>query len=490
MKKIVLPILASLFCFTFITLQAKNLQAYLNYTVFNVPGKGPFIETYMSVAGETVIYKKNDKGLFQGSIEVTFIFRQKDEIKDFDKYQLFSPEVQDTAAIDFSFIDQQRYFIPQGEYDMEITISDLNTDKKPFSAIQPVVIKFDDSSLCFSGIQLVKSFSPSTEQNILTKGGFDLIPMVYNFYPESVNKLTYYTEIYNTEKNLGTGEKFLVVCMLKSFETGNALKEFVSYKKFDTRAVVPVLNEYDISRLPSGNYRMLIEVRNKNNEMVADNEIFFQRSNPNIQFNLEDLASIDINSTFSSRITSNDTLQEFINCLDPIATELEKTFIYKQSKTADLKTKQQFFFNFWSSRDQVSPEKAWRDYYDQVIIVNNVYKTQISKGYETDRGRVYLKYGPPNIISESYNEPSSYPYEIWHYYELGESQRNKKFVFYTHDMITNNFKLLHSDAIGEISNYKWQVFLNNRWYDPYSVDTKTSPDIFGGKADDYYRNPR
>lgn len=490
MKKIVIPILASLLFCGFVPLRAKNLQAYLNYTVFNVPDQVPFIETYLSVAGETVIYKKNDKGLFQGNIEVTFIFRQQSEIKEYDKYQLFSPEVQDTSSIDFSFIDQQRYFIPEGDYEMEIIISDMNAGKKPFNAIQPVSIQFDDAKIGFSGIQLVKSFSPSDQQNILTKGGFDLVPMVYNFYPESVNKLTYYTEIYNTEKIMGAGEKFLVVCMIKSFETGNTLKDFVSYKKLDTRAIVPVLNEYDISGLPSGNYRMIIEARNKQNEMVAYNDIFFQRSNPNIQFSLEDLAAIDVNSTFANQIRSSDTLQEFINCLDPIATELEKTFIYKQSKTADVKTKQQFFYNFWASRDVTDPEKAWREYYNMVLVVNNAYKTQISKGYETDRGRVYLKYGPPNIISESYNEPSSYPYEIWHYYELGNNQRNKKFVFYTHDMITNNFKLLHSDAIGEISNYKWQIFLNNRWYDPYNVDVEASPDIYGGKADDYFRNPR
>jgi GWxTD domain-containing protein len=483
-------ILVFLFCLALFPLQSKNLQAYLNYTIFNVPGKGPFIETYLSVAGETVNYKLNEKGLFQGNIEVTFIFRQQDEIKDFDKYQLFSPEVQDTSTIDFSFIDQQRYFIPEGDYEMEIIIADLNADKKPFSAIQPVSIDFDDSGLCFSGIQLIESFTPSTEQNITTKGGFDLIPMVYNFYPESINKLTYYTEIYNADKALGAIEKFLVVCMIKSFETGNPLKDFVSYKKFDARPVVPVLNEYDISRLPSGNYKMLIEVRDKQNQLVGENELFFQRSNPSIQFNLDDIASIDVNSTFASRITNSDTLQEFINCLDPIATEIEKTFIYKQSKAADLKTRQQFFYNFWTSRDPVNPENKWMDYYSQVLVVNKVYKTQISKGYETDRGRVYLKYGPPNIISESYNEPSSYPYEIWHYYQLGENQRNKKFVFYTQDMITNNFKLLHSDAIGEISNYKWQIFLNSRWYDPYNVDAENAPNIYGGEAEDYYRNPR
>lgn len=490
MKKVQIPILILFLCSLALFSQGKTVKAYLNYNTFFAPGQGPFIETYLSVDGQSVTYIKNDKSQFQGSIEVTFIFRQNGEIKDYDKYQLFSPEVSDTSAINFSFIDQQRYFIPNGLYDMEIIISDLNAGKKPFSAIQPVEIDFNDKSICFSGVELVKSFTAATEQSILTKGGFDLVPMVHNFYPESVNKITYYTEIYNSDKDPGPGEKFLVTSMIKSFETGIPIKEFTSYKKYEAKSVVPVLNEYDISRLPSGNYLIAIEVRNKLNNLIAQNEMFFQRSNPNIQFDLVDLESIDVNATFANRITSSDTLLEYIKCLDPIATELEKTFIYKQAPAAELKTKQQFFYNFWASRSPLNPEEAWKEYYNQVLIVDKAYKTQISKGYETDRGRVYLKYGPPNIISESYNEPSSYPYEIWHYYELGGNQRNKKFVFYSTDMLTNSFKLLHSDAIGEVSNYKWQIFLNSRWYDPYSVDAEYAPPIYGSEADDYYRNPR
>ncbi len=118
---------------------------------------------------------------------------------------------------------------------------------------------------------------------------------------------------------------------------------------------------------------------------------------------------------------------------------------------------QQFFLNFWRSRNNADPEAEWYDYKKEVAKVNNDYTTQVRKGYDTDRGRVYLKYGPPNIITESYDEPSAYPYEIWHYYTLGENQRNKKFVFYTYDIVTNDFQLLHSDAIGELSNYRWQV---------------------------------
>lgn len=491
MKKIIASLISIIiFCAFIPETQAKTLRALLNYTIFNVPDKEPFIETYLSVAGESVIFEKNDREQFQALIEVTFIFRQNNEIKEFDKYQLFSPEIIDTNLIDFDFIDQQRYFMPEGDYEMEIIISDLKAGKKPFSFIQPVSISFHKEDICFSGIQLVKSVSPMTETNILTKGGYDLVPMVFNFFPESINKFTYYVEIYNAEKALGQEEKFLVTCFIRSFETGIPIREYTSHKRMDAKPVVSLLNEYDITRLPSGNYTLVIEVRNKNNELLSTNELFFQRSNPNIEYNLDELAGIDVQITFASQYTSNNTLNEYLRCLSPIATELEKNFIYKQSPSAGLQTNQQFFYNFWSARDMQNPEKAWNDYHIQVQAVNMAYKTQIHKGYETDRGRVYLKYGPPNVISESYHEPSSYPYEIWHYYELSDNQRNKRFVFYTHDLVTNNFVLLHSDAIGEISNYRWQVFLNSRWYDPYNVDYRMAPRIYGSWADDYYRNPR
>jgi GWxTD domain-containing protein len=472
------------------SLDAKNLRAYLNYTIFDQPEKGPYIETYLSVSGQSVIFQPKADGKFQATIEVTFIFRQGEEIREFDKYQLLSPEVTDTSLIDFNFLDQQRYFIPEGSYDMEIIISDVNAGRKPYNTVQPVTIRFEKDSICFSGIQLAESVKTTETLNILSKSGYDLVPMVHNYFPEDITKLIYYTEIYNSDLALGTGEKFLITSFIRSFETGNPLKDFVLYKRTDTKPVVPVLNEYDISKLPSGNYELVIELRNKQNELLVSNLLFFQRNNPSIQFNIADLASIDVNATFASRITSLDTLREFVQCLAPIATQFEKTFIFKQSFASDLKTNQQFLYNFWAFRDPVNPEKAWREYYSNVQIVNSAYKTQIQKGYETDRGRVYLQYGPPNIISESYNEPSSYPYEIWHYYELGTNQRNKKFVFYTTDLLANNFRLLHSDAIGEISNYKWQTVLNSRWYDPYNVDQQLVPEIWGSEAEDLYLNPR
>ena len=145
---------------------------------------------------------------------------------------------------------------------------------------------------------------------------------------------------------------------------------------------------------------------------------------------------------------------------------------------------------FWSKRDPLEPEKAWLDYLDMVNRVNMAYSTQISKGYQTDRGRVYLKYGPPNSISESYSEPTTYPYEIWHYYELANGQRDKKFVFYTKDIVTNDFSLLHSNVVGELSNYRWQYFLHQRVDSGWDIDRTLLPDGWGENSTDYYNNPR
>ena len=469
---------------------ARTIRAYLNYVIFKSPENGPYIETYLSVSGESVVYELNENDLYQAAIEITFIFKQGEKVHDFDKYVLFSPEVNDTSNITFNFLDQQRYFIPEGDYNLEIIISDRNSEDKPYTAIQPVNIWFDKDRPSFSGIELVESIAVAEQESLITKGGFNIIPMVNNFYPSHYGKLSFYAELYGMQDYLGQGEKFLCAFSIRSFETDLQLKEYTSYQRMDVKEVIPILKEYDISRLPSGNYKLQIEARDKDNKLITANYLFFQRSNPNISFSSEELAAVYVENTFASRITGRDTLAELIRSLAPRATEMEKAFIYKQLETAELKTMQQFLYNFWDTRNPSDPEGAWMDYYELVAIVNAAYKTQIDKGYETDRGRVYLQYGPPNIISESYNEPSSYPYEIWQYYELPGGQRNKRFVFYTTDLITNNFKLLHSDAIGEIYNYKWKVFLNSRWFDPFNVDQEHVPDIWGGKADDYYRNPR
>ncbi len=469
---------------------AKQLNAYIGYTTFYTPDAGPYVETYLAVDGSSLDFALNKNGKYQASIQVLVLFRKNDEIVNYDKYELFSPELDDTLDLNFNFLDQQRYSLADGEYNFEIQIWDKNTESKPYVMMRPLQLEFPGDKVSLSGIQLVDSYEATEEASILNKSGYEIIPYPDYFYPERKDKVIFYAEIYNAREVLGENEKFLVKSYLSEADQTTPLEKYVSYKKETASDVNIVFNEFDITGLKSGNYFVNVEVRNRENKLLAKSQMFIQRSNPAIQLKMEDLALINAGNTFASKINDPDTLQEYIRCLEPISDEQEKSFAAVHMKNADIATLQKYFYRFWKERDPVDPENAWLNYLNQVNKVNMAYSTMIQKGYETDRGRVYLKYGEPNSISESYNEPATYPYEIWHYYVLENGQRNKRFVFYTKDLVTNDFVLLHSDVSGELSNYRWQYVLHERVDPGFNLDQSEVPSSWGGNSKRYFDLPR
>lgn len=470
--------------------QAQKLNVFLSYTVFNSPESGPYIETYIAVDGKTVNLIKNENNKFQGSIQIIMLFKQGEKIVNFDKYELFSQELDDTISVDIEFFDQQRYSLANGEYEFEIQIWDKNSETEPFVSFQPLLIEFPEDRISISGIELVESYSKTETESVLSKNGYDFIPYISNFFPGNKNKLTYYSEIYNADKFLGIDSKYLVTSYIQRVDNAKKLDKYIQYKKVIAKPVNVLFNEFNIIDLESGNYLLVIEARDKDNNLVGLNNLFFQRSNPRIKIDITDLANVNMENSFATRITNSDTLKQYIRYLEPISNNQEAGFAMVHLKTADHETLQRFFYSFWFERNKLEPEREWEKYLSEVNKVNLAYSTQISKGYETDRGRVYLKYGPPNAISESYNEPAAYPYEIWHYYVLENGQRDRKFVFYTKDIVTNDFMLLHSDATGEYANYRWQYYLYQRVDPGFNIEDRSMPDTWGGDSEKYFDIPR
>ena len=472
----------------------KILNSYISYAAFNVTGEKPsqYIETYITFDKSSLTYTKNTENKFNATINVTILFKQGETIKNFGKYSIDSPIENDTANIGGFFMDIQRYSLPNGTYTMEIVLEDVNnkTDK-PFKVEDQIIVDFPEG-FCISSIIGLESYSKSDKVSNSTKNGYELIPMIMPFYPETTNKLSFYAEIYNSNKQLGSNEKYLLNTYICAFENGSKLNNYYFTKRMNTKDTEVIINNIDITNLPSGNYYLVLEARNRNNDVIGLNRYFFQRSNPNYIIDPSTLSSIDTEKVFSGQISNIDSIRRYIKTLAPISTQVEREYSAELIKTEDLKMMQQYFFTFWASRNSIEPRKAWEDYYAQVQRVNSSFKSLNNEGYATDRGRVFLKYGAPDRIVQSYNEPGAYPYEIWHYYTLG-SQRNKKFVFMTLDIATNDFQLIHSDAVGELSNFRWTTEIYKRTYGTYydyGVDQYAMPDSYGDHAKDYYDNPR
>ena len=479
------------------------IKAFLTYSTFNTPSKGPYVETYISVFGNTVNFVKNNSGKFQGEVDISIVFSQNNEIKSALKYTLSSPEVVDTTKNYPNFLDQHRYPLPNGKYDMEISIADKNkSSDKPFSTKVPVIINFKDSIISVSDIEVLESYSKTKSPNALTKSGYDLVPYVSSFYPENSNQIKFYAEIYNAKKVVGEGQKLILSYSIQSYQTRTRLNDYSLFSKQTANDVNILLAEFNITPLPSGNYNITIEVKDKDNKVLAVQILPFQRKNKKGSLAMEDLKTIDVSNTFASRFKSVDTLSDYIRSLRPISGSAEIQYSENQLKGKDLELMQQYFYNFWRTRNALQPEIAWEDYHTEVLKVNKEYGTFGRKGYDTDRGRVYLQYGAPDYLSKYDNEPSSYPYEIWQFNELKDKskeftlahnrQSNKKFVFYNPDLVSNNYKLIQSNAIGEIIDARWELLIYKRQLDMQSsnLDTEKIDPSFITNIDDQYNNPR
>lgn len=462
-----------------------SLEVYFMYASFNSP-EGPYIETYLSTIGKSAVFVKNANNKYQAEIEITMLFKKGEEIVSVNKYKLKSPEIADTNDLKPNFVDLQRISMPNGIYNFEMKIRDVNSGQNSFPFSDIIQIDYSNEKVQFSGLQLIESITPTTEVSLLTKNGYDLLPYISNFYPHNFNKISFYTEIYNTDKIIDSD--FMVRYYIESFETYKELETYSRFKKLSSSAIIPFIGEINIEDLASGNYNLVIEVKNRENVSIQKTKFFFQRSNTtnnDLSALNQLLKNYDISTSFQGSMTNRDSLVQYVLCLRPISNDQEKPFIDYKAKTAQVDELQNYFMQFWLSRNNVQPGEIWRQYKEQVDYVDRNYRTPINRGYETDRGRVYLQYGVPNDIYVSKHEPNAYPYEIWHFYRV-KNENNKKFIFYNPNIAGKEYELLHSDLTGEIKTPNWERLLSKRNTTLYNQDLMNSDDTYGSRAKEEY----
>lgn len=474
-------------------MKAKRLKSYLSTTTYCAPGITPYVENAIAFESRSATYKEFEPGKFKATVEITTVFRRSSDsvVCNFSKVALDSPVVTDTANISGAFIDQQRFSLDNGVYEMEISVVDQNSNVALPKEKATVSVDFKNDMPAISDILLFDSYEKAEKQSACTKSGFDFLPRVYPFYGPSDDKLKFYVELYNSDKLYDDG-KFLVDYYIETVESSNRMQNYAFKKRFDLSKVNILLNTIDIKELPSGNYYLVVEMRDRSNALICSNSCFFQRSNPEVAFDMEDLAGVNVTNTFVGNITEIDTLRRYIRYLDPICTELERSYCTGLVKTEDTKTMQQFLFNFWSKRSPMNPKQGFDDYLAAVKRVNLSFGTTAFPGYRSDRGYVFLKYGQPDKIMEVPDEPAARPYEIWHYYQVA-NQRDKKFVFMAPDRSTNDYQLIHSNMVGEINNPRWPMeiyqFVYGQGYDQ-GVDQTEYERGWGSHAVELYNNPR
>jgi len=85
------------------------------------------------------------------------------------------------------------------------------------------------------------------------------------------------------------------------------------------------------------------------------------------------------------------------------------------------------FAQFWAALDPTpgtTENELMEEYYRRVSFSIEAF-TIVQPGWRSDRGMIYILFGPPDEIQRGPFELDRKPYQIWEYYQLG-----KEFVFY------------------------------------------------------------
>lgn len=436
-----------------------QLDAFLDTKYFDSP-EGSIFESYVEVYASTITYVKNEEGIGKCNVQITQILKQGDSIVDFNKTVLENTE-QSKDVVYENLMEVNRYVIENKvKYSLEVSILDLNDQSATEQIVTRQVLSNWSELHCeISDIQLVASFKETETQNVLSKSGYDLLPLLTDFFAPEYTKVAYYFEVYNTIPQFGD-DKFIVSHYIENSKTNTIVSAYAKTTRESAQEVIPVLNIFNIENLGSGDYNIVVEIRDKENQVVEQKRIPFKRLSIAAELTAENLKAVDYIGTFVEHMDA-DLLDEYAYCLYPIVTDRENRTIDTKFKNFDDTLKRQFIYTYWFNVNQQSPQMAWEDYKEQVDLVDNMFGTSVKEGYETDRGRIYLKYGPPNNVDDRPNEPSAYPFQIWHYYKIAKFN-NKKFIFYQPDLVTNDYMLLHTDLQGEIQNFKWEQELNSR----------------------------
>lgn len=468
------------------SLFAQKLNALISYHPFCSIEMNPYVEFNFTIDGNSVHYAQKANQKYEAEVRITVDIQQENKTIQKLDYILTSGEILDTTIFDKNdFYDIKNIALPNGHYFLNFTIQDMFAGGNKVEYTDHITIKYPKDSVAVSRISLLKNIEKVENPNLnLDKYGYRSTPLLYNFVPANMLFLYQKMEIYNTLKVLGENKTFFVRSYLINRDSRNlSYPENNSVKTYQTANLTLYINQLIVKNLPTGFYILVSEVYSNDSTLLAVSKTLFERENPSMDIPKDNYDMYNIQGTFVEKFNDDKKLKEYVSYLIPIASPSERVFIKNNILTATPDQLKQFFFGFWSIRNNVNPEEEWGKYKVQVDYVNQLYTTGNFKGFKTDRGRVYLQYGAPNSVTESAFDSHSYPYEIW-FYNQAKNQYNVSFIFYNTDLVTRDYDLLHSDMIGEFQDPFWKVKLVNRKTPIFNFDDKSIEEYYGNSVED------
>ncbi|MGH8016129.1 MAG: GWxTD domain-containing protein, partial [Candidatus Zixiibacteriota bacterium] len=223
-------------------------------------------------------------------------------------------------------------------------------------------------------------------------------------------RLLYYLEVYPGDEG---PEKVTVQTLIRKRKGEMVYRDTLSSDLTDL--TVRQLREISIARFAPGEYELEVEIQGRRGKKLDESK-----------------SNFEIKWTEESLLEHNwDLIVKQISLIAE-GTELKAL---EKAKTID--ERRQALKDYWEEKDPFpeTPRNELKvEFYRRISFANENFGYLGRPGWETDRGRVLVRYGVPDQVDDYPFSLDSYPYQEWYYYKLiGGRYRKFTFVDDNHD---------------------------------------------------------
>lgn len=433
------------------TFSQTNFGFEFDYAQFGYDSSSNYLECYYSFSQKSMSVKHTDSlNYVQGKLHISLQDTSTGNLAVDKDWMITHGVSSDTLQNNQSLIGQLGFILETGVYKCEITGSDVLSPGNKRTITEYISINpFFSLPISMSDIELASNMIQGSEktQSIFYKNTYEVIPIPTATFGAIQPVLFYYVELYKVNKD--KADFYLVQNVV------NSRGQIVNQKfrsigsSVNSRVEVGNVMAY---KLPTDSYTLVLSlIDSVSNTGISSAKKFFVY-NPSVE-------RVDTFSTGNTKVVagmfgamSDEELDDFYNKSKYIASSQEKE---KYESLTEVGAKREFLTQFWNARDDNlydGKNQPLNLYIKRIEESNRRFGALSKKGWQTDRGRVYIVYGEPSEISRYPNQIETKPYEIWRYDNI---EGGVEFDF---GDITgfSDYILLNSTKRGELRDDNWQ----------------------------------
>lgn len=454
----------------FFSARAVGIEATMSRAVFyRAESSGSFtpqLELYWQVSPRSLAFRRASDSTLTASYVTTIRILADTGLVRREAYIIATPPRTQEAAARQLLLDIYRTPLPPGRYRAELVLAEQGFDDRTVTLTDSFTIEAPANTAFVSDVQLLDTFYAADRPDPFTKDGTRAVPLCADFLDDGRTSLHFYVERYGVEK-LEPARFPLRQRMFVSKRIADPPIPWLH--RIDTVKApgsTPLPQTFSIAALTSGNYILTVALEDKDGRTIAAARRRFQRLNtapaevPKTDADTARSSGTYINlaETFLAKYKA-EQVRAMLKMALPTADAPERAAILLLLDKPDDVYSRYFLYNFYSRRNPIKPEDAWKTHAERVREVNKLFGGAGRLGYETDRGVLYLKYGAPAERIPVRAEAGALPYEVWVYEVLPRTARTSYFLFYQPADLVGDYRLLHSTVPDEVRNPGWRTLL-------------------------------